>query len=303
MDGLVFDIQRFSIHDGPGIRTTVFMQGCNLRCYWCHNPESQAPYPQVQFFPDKCIGCAECVRVCPANAQLLLDNQRLHVRDMCQHCGACAQVCFARALVIKAGRMSVKEVIQVVEQDRAYYADSGGGVTFSGGEPALQPDFLAALLARCQALGVHTAVDTAAHVPWPVLEALIPHTDLFLVDIKSCHEARHSQATGVGTRLILENLGRLLADGRPEVWVRIPVVPGFNDNRGDMEAIAQRLADLGGVQRVDLLPFHHLGADKYESLGLASTCAHLHPPGEAQMRDLAQVLAARGLAVGKGQGG
>ena len=296
MEGLIFDIQRFSIHDGPGIRTTVFMQGCNLRCFWCHNPESQAMGPQIQFFPDKCVGCANCVRACTHNAQLLLGGQRLYVRDFCQTCGRCVEECFAEALVIKAKKMTVEQVLAEVEKDRDYYDASKGGVTFSGGEPLLQRDFLRALLRACKLKGLRTAVDTAANVPWAALEQVLPYTDIFLVDVKAHDEKLHQQGTGVGNRLILENLARL-THGRAEVWVRIPVIPGYNDDPAELAAIADMLYELKGLWRVELLPFHHLGAGKYESLGLRYACAGLSTPSPDFMQDVAQTFADRGLPV------
>ncbi len=296
MEGLVFDIQRFSIHDGPGIRTTVFLQGCNLRCFWCHNPESQPLGPQIQFFPDKCVGCANCVRACAHNAQLLLGGQRLYVRDFCQACGRCVQECFAGALVTKARSMTVEQVLAEVERDRDYYAPSKGGVTFSGGEPLLQPDFLRALLRACKSRGLHTAVDTAANVPWESLEMVLPYTNIFLVDVKAHDEELHRRGTGVSNRLILDNLARLV-QGRAEVWVRIPIIPGYNDDPAELAAIADLLHGLKGLWRIELLPFHHLGAGKYESLGLEYACAGLSIPSPDFMQDAAQSFADRGLPV------
>lgn len=294
MDGWVFDIQRFSIHDGPGIRTTVFLQGCNLRCFWCHNPESQEAGPIVQFFPDRCIACGLCVAACPQAAQLLVDGQRLYVRDLCRTCGNCVDTCYAGALTIKAKRMAVAEVLAEIEKDRPYYEESGGGVTFSGGEPTLQSDFLAALLAACKERGLHTAVDTACHVPWEILAALLPYTDLFLVDVKACDEDTHRGGTGVGNRRILDNVRRLAA-ADATLWVRIPVVPGFNADPAELGRIADFLAALPRVPPVELLPFHHLGAGKYESLGRAYPARDLKPPTDEAMEGFRQLFVGRGI--------
>jgi pyruvate formate lyase activating enzyme len=279
MDGWVFDIQRFSIHDGPGIRTTVFLPGCNLRCFWCHNPESQPAGPCVQFFPDKCIVCGQCAEVCPEGAQLVADGQRVYVRDLCRTCGACVDTCYAGALVIKAKRMSVAEVMAEVGKDRPYYDDSGGGVTFSGGEPALQSEFLVELLVASKALGIHTAVDTAAQVPWETLAALLPHTDLFLVDIKAFGEEVHRAGTGVDNRRILENVRRLAAGG-VELRIRIPVIPGFNADAAE-----------------ELLPFHHLGGGKYESLGRTYPSRAIQPPTDEAMEDFLRLFTTRGISA------
>ena len=296
MDGLVFDIQRFSIHDGPGIRTTVFLQGCNLRCLWCHNPESQSPAPQVQFMAGKCIVCAKCVEVCPQHAQQVLDGKRVYRRDRCRTCGVCVTTCFAGALVIKAKRMTVEQVMAEVERDGPYYVDSKGGVTFSGGEPALQKGFLLALLKASRQRGYHSAVDTAANVPWSTLEALLPWTSLFLVDLKALGAAKHVEGTGVSNRRILHNLSRLAASGA-DVWVRIPVIPGFNDDAAELGQIAAFLSGLKGVQKVELLPFHHLGASKYDSLGLDYPSKSLTPPAGDHMQALLQLFAEKGLNV------
>jgi pyruvate formate lyase activating enzyme len=296
MDGLVFDIQRFSIHDGPGIRTTVFMQGCNLRCFWCHNPESQSPVPQVQFMTDKCILCAKCVEVCPQHAQLILDGKRLYLRDLCRTCGTCVATCFAGALVIKGRRMTVEQVMAEVDRDAPYYDDSKGGVTFSGGEPALQKGFLLTLLQASRQRGYHTAVDTAANVPWSTLQALLPWTSLFLVDLKALESTKHVRGTRVSNRRILRNLSRLVAS-RASVWVRIPVIPGFNDDAAEIGQMAAFLADLDGVQKVELLPFHHLGAGKYDSLGLDYPSKSLTPPTADHMQALLGLLAEKGLNV------
>jgi pyruvate formate lyase activating enzyme len=294
MDGWVFDIQRFSIHDGPGIRTTVFLQGCNLRCSWCHNPESQAVGPSVQFFPDKCILCARCVEACPQGAQLVAEGRRVYVRDLCRACGACVDTCFAAALVIKARRMSVAEVMAEVEKDRPYYDDSAGGVTFSGGEPALQDEFLLHLLRESKQRGFHTAVDTACHAPWEAIAALLPHTDLFLVDVKAFDEATHRAGAGVSNRRILENVRRLAASG-VKLRIRVPVVPGFNADAAELSKIADFLAGLERTPPVELLPFHHLGGGKYESLGREYPSRALQPPSDEAMAGFLQLFLERGL--------
>lgn len=296
MDGWVFDIQRFSIHDGPGIRTTVFLQGCNLRCFWCHNPESQTAGPCVQFFADRCIACGLCVAACPEGAQLLADGQRIYVRDLCRTCGTCVDTCYAGALIIKAKRMTVAGVLAEIEKDRPYYEESGGGVTFSGGEPTLQADFLAALLVGCKERGLHTAVDTACHVSWETLARILPYTDLFLVDVKAFDEKTHRAGTGIGNGRILENVRRLAAVGA-SLCVRIPVIPGFNANAAELGRIADFLAGLALVPPVELLPFHHLGAGKYESLGRAYPARDLKPPADGTMEEFRQLFVQRGIAA------
>lgn len=276
--GTLFNIQRFSIHDGPGIRTTVFLKGCNLHCIWCHNPESVQKQPEIQFFPEKCIACGECVKICPHGAQILDGNQRIYVRDLCQQCGQCTQDCFSGALVLTGKEWTPAEVLAEVEQDAPYYQTSQGGVTLSGGEPLLQPEFVSQLLEGCRERGFHTALDTAGNVSWKTFESLLPLTDLFLYDVKAFHEDIHRRATAVSNRLILENLRRLAETGKP-IWVRIPVVPGINNSPDEIGEIARFLAPFKSVEWVELMPFHTLGAEKYDSLGRDYTARGITPPG------------------------
>ncbi|MDO8685569.1 MAG: glycyl-radical enzyme activating protein, partial [Clostridiales bacterium] len=256
MKGQIFNIQRFSIHDGPGIRTTVFFKGCSLRCLWCHNPESIAYKPQLQFFPQKCIGCGKCVEVCPAQAHTYSSGNRVFKRELCKSCGSCADTCYAEALVISGICMEADEVMQEIEKDSSYYLSSGGGVTFSGGEALLQKDFLKELLIKCKKRNFHTTVDTAGNVPWDNFEAVLPYVDLFLYDIKTFSEDKHKEATGAGNERILENLSRL-SGAQTEIWVRIPVVPGINDSYNEMESISDFIAGLKHVSLVELMSFHH----------------------------------------------
>jgi pyruvate formate lyase activating enzyme len=296
MSGLVFNIQRFSIHDGPGIRTTVFLQGCNLRCFWCHNPESNPTHPVVQFYPDKCIACLRCVEVCPQGAQLSQNGLRMYDRQRCVTCGKCVDECFSRALVMAAKEYSAGEVMDEVLKDRDYYRDSRGGVTFSGGEPLLQKDFLCELLQASRAAGLHCAVDTAANLPWQNFEPLLPLTDLFLVDFKAFDEQRHREVTGVSNTRIKANLQRLARCGTP-IWVRVPVIPGVNDSVAEIERMAGFLAPLENIEWVELLPFHHLGASKYDSLDMAYTSKSFNPPADDLMQSLVQAAERQGVKV------
>ncbi|MEP7359012.1 MAG: glycyl-radical enzyme activating protein [Anaerolineales bacterium] len=300
-NGLVFNIQRFSIHDGPGIRTTVFLKGCPLRCFWCHNPEGLRPKLEVQFTPSRCIGCGACVPACPEGAQELGPNGRIFHRERCNNCGACVAVCYAEALQLNGKEMSLEQVLAEVLPDRPFYETSGGGVTLSGGEPLLQPGFTQAILERCKAEGLHTAIETTTQTRWEHLEALLPLVDLFMVDIKHLDPQKHIAATGVSNRRILANIRRLAATGKPLTF-RIPVVPSVNDTAAEIQAIAGFVAALGGLRAdggagisLELLPFHRLAGDKYTSLGLDYRAAELRTPDKQTMSNL--VEAARELGV------
>lgn len=250
----IFDIQRNSFVDGPGIRTTVFFKGCNLHCAWCHNPESQSLKPQIMFYKNKCTDCGKCKEKCP------------HALASCELCGKCTIFCPHDAREICGREYTVDEVMREILKDKAFYETSGGGVTFSGGECMLQIDFLEAILKECKNHGIHTAVDTAGHVPFDSFERILPYTDLFLYDIKCFDSDKHKKYTGVGNELIFENLGRLLFDGK-SVWIRIPIIPNINDSVEEMTAIRKALDSYGYPQQVELLPYHALGEHKYAAIG------------------------------------
>lgn len=300
MQGIITEIQRFSVHDGPGIRTTVFFKGCNLRCFWCHNPETHRIEPELQLQLARCIGCGACLAVCPVGAHTLVEGERRFDRARCLGCGRCAAECFAEALVLVGRRVSVQEVLDEVLADRPFYESSGGGVTLSGGEPLLQLDFCRALLAACRNAGLHTAIETAAHVPWEQIEAVLPLLDLVMLDIKLLDEEAHRAATGVGNRRILENARRLGA-AKPLI-VRTPVVPGVNDTPEAIGAIARFAAALPSLVSYELLPFHPMAANKYESLGRTYAARNLPRPTPEAMEALAEVARGNGIAVRCGQG-
>lgn len=265
---IVSNIQRFSLDDGPGIRTTVFLKGCNLRCAWCHNPESLVPAPVLQYYPASCKGCGKCAQVCPQGAHTLRDGAHSFDRDLCEACGKCASACRTGALKLVGEPYSPEELFRELLKDRRYFASSGGGVTFSGGEPALRPEFIARVAELCGREGIRLALDTAGNVPFTNYERLLPYIDLFLYDVKCFDPARHERWTGVGNERILDNLRALDAAGAAYT-VRVPVIPGFNADAGEQERIAEFLASLSSPGLIQLLPYHTYGVGKYEALDLA----------------------------------
>ena len=294
----ISNLQRFSLDDGPGIRTTVFFKGCNLRCAWCHNPECISGGHTLQLLQDACTGCGGCVSACRQGVHHIDQNGRHHLdRSLCVGCGACAYQCTHGALTLIGTRYEPESLLRELLKDRRYYETSGGGVTFSGGEPLLHPDYLVRMLELCRGAGLHTAVDTAGCVPFPVLEWVLPLADLFLYDIKLWTSERHQAATGVPNQLILENLRRL-TDAGGAVYLRTPIIPGYNDDLEELGCIARFLADLparGQVQKIQLLPYHNYGVGKYVSIGLTSGTAQTRPPEDAFLRRALQLYLDLGL--------
>ncbi len=291
--GIIFNMQRFSIHDGPGIRTTVFLKGCPLNCAWCHNPESQYPLPEVMVRAERCQGCGACVRVCGQGSAHIKDGRRQPAH--CSACGDCVTACMQGALELVGRAQTVEQVMQEVMKDELFYDQSGGGVSFSGGEPLLQVEFLDGLLLACRQQGLHTVLDTCGYAPWEVLAKLVPLVDLFLFDVKLMDEERHIQFTGQSNRQILENLQRLTQIHR-QVEVRVPIIPGVNDDRANLVALAAYLRPLP-ILGVRLLPYHNYGVPKYAHLGQAYRLPETLASGEIAVELSAAHLREAGLAV------
>lgn len=262
--GRVFNILRFCLHDGPGIRTTVFLKGCPLSCWWCHNPEGQASGRDLLYYEARCRRCGACVAVCP-HADAAARDGVILPHALCKRCGACVQVCLASARELLGREMFVDEVLWEVERDFVFYEESGGGVTLSGGEPLLQPEFTQALLEACRSRGIHTVLETCGLAPESVVLAAAAQADLVLYDLKVLDAEKHRRYTGAPNDGILANLRALAGAGRPLV-VRLPVIPGINDSAEDLAACTRFLVQLG-LRRVDLLPYHRIGVDKYQRLG------------------------------------
>jgi pyruvate formate lyase activating enzyme len=292
--GIVTHIQRFSVHDGPGIRTTVFLKGCQMHCPWCHNPETYRRQPEIQVFPDRCIGCGACVERCERGGHRLDPNGHVYRREVCIACGRCAETCFAKALVLVGELKTAEEVVAEVLADRAFYQPVGG-VTVSGGEPLVQPEFTRAILELCRHEGIHTAVETNLGWPWTKIEPLVDLIDLFLVDIKLMDEAEHRALTGLSNRQTLDNLRQLDARNKP-IMIRTPLMAGVNDSVEQIEAIADFLGTLHHVEQFDLLPYHPLGGGKYEALGLGRP-PKFHTPTAAHLDLLAARAARPGFVV------
>ena len=297
--GQVFNIQRFSVHDGPGIRTAVFLKGCPLSCVWCHNPEGISPRPEILMTPSRCVGCGECVAACPRGLPVAFESPSVQDADCCLLCGACADACPTEARQMAGRVMSVGEVVEVVLKDRIFYDDSGGGVTFSGGEPLRQAGFLGAALEACRAKGLHSVVDTCGLAPKEDLLAVAEVTDLFLFDVKMMDDDKHRRYTGVSNHQILANL-EALGRTAQAIWLRVPVIPGVNDDAENLEATARLAARTPSVERVCLLPYHPLGESKSRRLNRDSSLPDLEAPTPGELQSVVEMMEAEGIAASIG---
>lgn len=294
--GLVFNIQKYSLHDGPGIRSTVFLKGCSLCCAWCHNPESISARQEIVVVDNRCVVCGECREACPIGEMIAGDGALPPRNEECILCAACVEACPTGARQMIGQKMSVAEVLKEVLKDRVFYDDSGGGVTISGGEPLVQAEFLRELLTALRAEGIYTALDTCGFGRTAHLLAAAQFSSLILYDLKALDDGRHRRLTGVSNRLILENL-RTLDGVHENIWIRIPIVPGYTDDAEELKGIARLVAGLKHVTQVNLLPYHHTASPKYERLGRTHALDGVQIPSEEALRDAAQVFRAVGLPV------
>lgn len=277
----IFDIQRFCIQDGPGIRTTVFMKGCSLRCPWCHNPEGILAPPQLLFRMDKCTQCGLCAAVCPQKVHVFREGRHVINREACIACGKCTENCAARALELAGKNLSSDEILRCILRDKLFYVKEGG-VTFSGGEPLLQTESLCEILSLCRENGIHTAVETALDVPQKYVQRVMELADLMICDLKSANPGKLAEITRGDPQLVYTNLRKVLDQRAETAWVRTPVIPGFNDNEEDMIQLGRFLRGYS-VARVELLPYHDYGRSKYLALGRSYACETLKAPTNAEM--------------------
>ena len=295
--GLIYGIERFAMHDGPGIRTLVFMKGCPLKCLWCSSPQTQKAHPEIAHDRSACLQCGKCIEACPKGALSFDEDGVLRIdRALCDRCGQCLDVCPGKALQLLGKRLSVDELYKEVAKDSAFFRRSQGGVTVGGGEPTFQADFVARFMKRCKSGGMHTAMETCGYCPWEGLEKIIEHTNMVFMDIKHMDDGEHRRLTGVSNETILEN-ARNVAQKRPLV-LRLPVVPGLNDAEENIRATAEFAAGLGNnFLRLELLPYHELGLDNYERLGLTYSLADVESPSNERMELLRGVAAKSGIEV------
>jgi pyruvate formate lyase activating enzyme len=295
MKGLIFNIQGYCIHDGPGIRTIVFFKGCPLRCVWCQNPESLLFRPEVFLHREKCTGCGRCVPVCQNNAITLYDGKSHTNRDLCKGLGKCAEICPNSARVLVGKWLTVEETFERIKKDKVFYDSSGGGVTLSGGEPLLQHEFAHDLLKICKNSGIHTAIETSGYAEWSIMRKVLEYCDLVLYDFKLIDPILHKKYTGVSNEIILENSKKICSEFSIPVWARIPIIPGYNDSYENLENTAKFISELpkGSITQVNLLPYHRLGEGKLDLLERPPLS--INPPSQEKISEIKKIFESHGL--------
>ncbi|MBN1255499.1 MAG: glycyl-radical enzyme activating protein [Deltaproteobacteria bacterium] len=296
--GVIFNIQHYSIHDGPGIRTTVFLKGCPLRCFWCQNPESQTLEPVIFLNTERCTGCGRCVDVCPERAIQIIEGKSQTDRNLCKGTGKCAEVCPNEARSLMGRTVTAREVFDDINQDAIFYHNSGGGITLSGGDPVAQPDFSISILKLCRDAGIHTAIETCGFARWGILQRILTYVDLVLYDFKHMDSAKHEEYAGVPNDIILENAKKIYHELRLPLLARVPVISGYNDSSENLKKTAAFIAnDLGTDIKVHLLPYHRLGETKYERMEEPEKAVSIQPPDDSKMEEIKKIFESNGLTV------
>ncbi|MEM2513751.1 MAG: glycyl-radical enzyme activating protein [Candidatus Bathyarchaeia archaeon] len=298
MKGLVLSIERFAIHDGPGIRTVIFLKGCPLRCKWCSTPDGQRPRPELEFFRERCIGCGKCAETCPSGAVKKSNKGIVNRRNLCMACGKCTITCPTGARIIAGKYMTVGEIMEIIESDTLFYFNSGGGITLSGGEPMMQPSFSIEILKRCRDIGIHTCMETSAYCQWSIFHEILKYVDLLYVDIKHMSHNVHKKFTGKSNKIILENIQKIAQEypGKP-VIVRVPIIPGINDDSANIIATALFVRQLNKNYKIELLPYHKLGLYRYYALSRRYPLQSLEPPSKTKLDALKTLIKSLGVKV------
>jgi len=296
--GLVTSIERYAIHDGPGIRTIVFMKGCPLRCIWCSSPQTQNPYPEIAYYEEKCIECGSCLEICPENA-IIFDKQgkKWINRLKCTNCGKCAGVCPTEALKVIGQFMTSEEVMAEICKDKLFYQKSGGGITISGGEPLRQAEFVKEVLCKCHEQGIHTTIETSGFVEWQTFRDVLRYVDLLFHDIKHMDPKKHKELTGVSNRLILENIRKIDQECDVSVILRFPLIPGINDSEENLIDLAKFITSLKRIDTLEVLPYHRLGEHEYKTLDKEYKLKGLEVPSDRCLQKVKKFIGLQGSRI------